>query len=110
MIQPNDTEEARKAAFELFLNTLSPTCKDNIVKAAERNSSVTADGFNFAWAAALMHVVHVISEAEKDLIVETILPKETDNCEICHGDKGGVRGNENVIDGKLVCDYCSVSK
>lgn len=29
-----------------------------------------------------------------------------DNCEICHGAKGGVRGNENRIAGKIVCDYC----
>lgn len=29
-----------------------------------------------------------------------------DDCEICHGSKGGVHGNENVIDGKVVCDYC----
>lgn len=33
-------------------------------------------------------------------------PLPGDNCEICHGRKGGVRGNENVIDGKVVCDYC----
>jgi len=31
-----------------------------------------------------------------------------DNCSICHGEKGGVKGNENIIDGKLICDYCSV--
>ncbi len=35
-----------------------------------------------------------------------------DNCEVCHGRKGGVRGNENVItliDGNkmIMCDYCS---
>lgn len=29
-----------------------------------------------------------------------------DNCEICKGAKGGVPGNENIIDGKAVCDYC----
>lgn len=29
-----------------------------------------------------------------------------DNCEICHGDNGGVRGNENIIDGIVTCDYC----
>ena len=29
-----------------------------------------------------------------------------DNCEICHGEMGGVKGNENLIDGKRVCDYC----
>lgn len=29
-----------------------------------------------------------------------------DGCEICHGAKGGVPGNENRIGGKVVCDYC----
>jgi len=29
-----------------------------------------------------------------------------DNCEVCKGSKGGVKGNENIINGKLVCDYC----
>lgn len=32
----------------------------------------------------------------------------SDNCEICYGRKGGVRGNENVEEGVVVCDYCSV--
>ena len=32
--------------------------------------------------------------------------KYPDNCEICKGTNLGVRGNENVIDGKVVCDYC----
>lgn len=29
-----------------------------------------------------------------------------DRCEDCYGTKGGVIGNENVIGGRLVCDYC----
>ncbi|AFU88222.1 hypothetical protein CcrColossus_gp352 [Caulobacter phage CcrColossus] len=29
-----------------------------------------------------------------------------DDCSICQGRSGGVPGNENVIGGKLVCDYC----
>jgi predicted CXXCH cytochrome family protein len=29
-----------------------------------------------------------------------------DNCENCHGTRGGVRGNENIVDGKVLCDYC----
>jgi hypothetical protein len=29
-----------------------------------------------------------------------------DGCEICHGAKGGVPGNENIVDGKVMCDYC----
>ena len=33
---------------------------------------------------------------------------EKDNCQICHGANGGVKGNENVINGVIVCDYCHV--
>lgn len=29
-----------------------------------------------------------------------------DDCEICLGAKGGVKGNENIIDGIKMCDYC----
>lgn len=31
-----------------------------------------------------------------------------DNCERCKGSRGGVLGNENVIGGVVLCDYCSV--
>ncbi len=34
---------------------------------------------------------------------------EVDNCQICKGARGGVKGNENVIKGITVCDYCSVT-
>lgn len=30
-----------------------------------------------------------------------------DRCELCNGGSGGVPGNENIIDGRPVCDYCS---
>lgn len=30
-----------------------------------------------------------------------------DNCENCHGEKGGVPGNENIVNGKVLCDHCS---
>lgn len=30
-----------------------------------------------------------------------------DNCEVCGGERGGVKGNENVIDGVVTCDYCT---
>ena len=32
--------------------------------------------------------------------------KAQDDCEVCHGTKGGVPGNENIVDGKVICDYC----
>ena len=46
-----------------------------------------------------------VAEAEEILLcVEQLFP---DNCEICKGQNGGVRGNENIVDSKRMCDYCS---
>lgn len=40
--------------------------------------------------------------------------KLPDHCEVCAGARGGVRGNENVVevDGKrlVMCDYCSADR
>jgi uncharacterized small protein (DUF1192 family) len=33
-----------------------------------------------------------------------------DNCSLCHGARGGVRGNENIVDGVVMCDYCHAEK
>jgi hypothetical protein len=30
-------------------------------------------------------------------------------CEICNGTQGGVPGNDNVIGGVVICDYCHVA-
>ena len=40
----------------------------------------------------------------------TLVPTRSvrDNCENCRGAKGGVPGNENVVNGRTLCDYCSV--
>lgn len=32
-----------------------------------------------------------------------------DACEECHGAKGGTPGNENVVDGRVLCDYCHIA-
>lgn len=29
-----------------------------------------------------------------------------DRCQNCHGARGGVRGNEVVFGGTILCDYC----
>ena len=29
-----------------------------------------------------------------------------DRCERCHGTKGGVWGNECLVGGEILCDYC----
>lgn len=31
---------------------------------------------------------------------------EQDDCQVCHGANGGVKGNENVVAGVVMCDYC----
>ena len=36
--------------------------------------------------------------------------REINSCEFCNGERGGVKGNENVVDGKLMCDYCHSDK
>ncbi len=39
-------------------------------------------------------------------IYEAIWRLLTDKCEMPGCSRQGVRGNENIIDGKVVCDYC----
>lgn len=29
-----------------------------------------------------------------------------DNCQVCEGSRGGTLGNENVVNGVVMCDYC----
>jgi hypothetical protein len=45
-----------------------------------------------------------------DKIIEFLWRLLPDNCEVCGGAKGGVRGNENVVDGVVICDYCHVER
>lgn len=40
--------------------------------------------------------------------VEKIWRTYLDKCQVCHGKRGGCRGNENVVNGIIMCDYCSV--
>jgi len=49
----------------------------------------------------------IISVAEAELIISCMENLFPDNCEICKGQNGGIRGNENVVNDKTVCDYCS---
>jgi hypothetical protein len=30
-----------------------------------------------------------------------------DACEVCKGRRGGVPGNENIVNGRVMCDYCT---
>ncbi len=33
-----------------------------------------------------------------------------DKCEKCHGEKGGTPGNENIVNGRVLCDYCTAEE
>lgn len=33
-----------------------------------------------------------------------------DACEQCRGERGGVPGNENHVDDKILCDYCTAEE
>lgn len=42
----------------------------------------------------------------KETLHYEVPEKYPDNCQVCFGDHGGVRGNENIINGIVTCDYC----
>jgi hypothetical protein len=41
---------------------------------------------------------------------ETQVSGDKDACEICKGERGGVPGNENVVEGVTMCDYCHAER
>lgn len=43
-----------------------------------------------------------------ELLADWKGPQYPDNCQACFGKSGGVRGNENRIEGLVLCDNCSV--
>jgi hypothetical protein len=51
----------------------------------------------------LRHLMRVVPH---DVLIDQLRKDERDKCEICHGFRGGVRGNENRVDGIVMCDYC----
>ncbi|ARB14473.1 hypothetical protein Ccr5_gp253 [Caulobacter phage Ccr5] len=48
------------------------------------------------------------AEQSAEVLMTHLRRYERDDCEVCHGARGGVRGNENIVDGKVVCDYCTI--
>jgi predicted CXXCH cytochrome family protein len=45
-------------------------------------------------------------ERIEDLVRARQQPLAKDACEVCHGARGGVSGNEQRIAGRVLCDYC----
>ena len=53
--------------------------------------------------------IDTVLENAQGALCEVAIKLEPDNCETCHGAKGGVKGNENIRDGKRICDYCDAA-
>jgi hypothetical protein len=59
----------------------------------------------------VFYVLHLTGLVAKKML-RRHLAKKRDACEICHGARGGVRGNENIVfyDARgcrtVLCDYC----
>lgn len=43
-------------------------------------------------------------------LLEWLWNRLPDNCEIEGCSRQGVRGNENIIDEKIVCDFCHIQQ
>jgi hypothetical protein len=39
-------------------------------------------------------------------ITKTLRGRSRDKCQVCHGVKDGEPGNENIVNGVVMCDYC----
>ncbi|USN13974.1 hypothetical protein KABACHOK_01380 [Brevundimonas phage vB_BpoS-Kabachok] len=57
---------------------------------------------------ALFDTIHTDLENAGGLASSLSVAPGPDNCEACHGVSGGAPGNENIVDGKRLCDDCSV--
>lgn len=42
------------------------------------------------------------------LVLDHEYEYKPDNYQVCKGEKGWIRGNENIIEGVVICDYCTV--
>lgn len=76
----------------LDLNTLLVPRLD--VRAASPNASVVFGG----------------PAARERMLKESVKKRHGDNCRVCFGIRGGVLGNENIIDGVVMCDYCTADR
>lgn len=56
---------------------------------------------------AYVEVESALEELESG-ISQLAIPLGPDDCEECKGARGGVKGNENIVDGRKLCDWCSV--
>jgi hypothetical protein len=80
-------------------------CGEAILE-GERHVAVSAV-YEGEWQNYRMHTeCHAAHYRSGDEYFGPFENKRPDNCSICRGSKGGERGNENIVDGVLMCDYC----
>lgn len=60
------------------------------------------------WQGEAYVVVESALEELESGISQLAIPLGPDDCEACKGARGGVKGNENIVDGRKLCDWCSV--
>ncbi|AFU86738.1 hypothetical protein D869_gp176 [Caulobacter phage CcrRogue] len=85
--------------------------KDDAVKALHDGLAARAEVDILVKQAQAM--LQALTDLRDRRFKETVQAQERDGvqrdgCEVCNGSRGGVPGNENVVDGKVVCDYCHV--
>lgn len=64
----------------------------------------------FWHAGAMKSCSDEVQEALSQLDDEVVSLNPQDSCQSCYGTKGGIPGNENVVDGQVLCDYCHAEK
>jgi hypothetical protein len=85
----------------------------NILQRCDKLYVLTLDGWKES-TGVQAEIEHAMNAGIEVILIDengekTIFAREKDNCEACKGERGGVKGNENVVDGIVLCDYCSVS-
>ena len=52
-------------------------------------------------------ILELLNTAYPGMVIHV---KEVDACEVCGGMQGGTPGNENIVDAKVMCDYCHAKR
>ena len=96
-------------------------CIDHYMKMLEKKADLAkaiGDGFSVALFAAERALERCEREKESlhemidrltemnEMRIQQMQAALTDNCDVCKGERGGMRGNEQRVNGVLMCDYC----
>lgn len=75
-----------------------------------RSAAYAAQKKEKNWAEMHEHAADVLLEILMRVQDELFAAGDRDHCESCKGESGGVPGNENIVNGRALCDYCSVKE